>query len=153
MTVNAAFILQILAALGGLAGVGAVINVFFSRKKISAEANNVAQDATTKIIQNLTGENQRLQAQIDESERDMAKIRNQIRELSERIAVYDLEMSNLRVLMMGHVNWSRRAYELLESANKELDANGISIQYKIEAPPDSSALMAKFAYIEARIKE
>lgn len=153
MNIDATVLLQVLGAIGGLAGIGAIINVFFSRKKISAEANSVAQDATTKVIQNLTGENQRLQKQIDDGERDLQKIRNQIRELSERIAVYDLEMSNLRVLTMGHVNWSRRAYELLVEANKELTDNGINIQYKIEAPPDSSALMAKFAYIESRIKE
>jgi len=147
-----AVILQILAALGGLAGIGAIINAVFARKKIAAEATNIAQDANTKIITNLTSETDRLQRQLDDYERDAQRLRTQLRELSERVAFYDLEMSDLRVLMMGNVNWARRAFEMLNAANQELKTNGISIQYNIEPPPDASALLARFGYIESHIK-
>lgn len=150
---NMTVILQMLAALGGLAGVGAIINVFFNRKKTAAEAANIVQDANTKIIQNLSAENQRLQQQMDDYERDMQRLRNQIRELSERLAFYDLEMSDLRVLAMGNVNWSRRASEALKHANEELEKNGITLQFSLEDPPNADPLMAKFAYIEKHTHE
>lgn len=145
-----AVILQVLAAVGGLAGVAAIFNALFNRKKLGAEARSIVEDANTKIIRNLTLENERLQKQYEDSENDMAKIRNQYRELTERISFYDLEMSDLRVLMMGNVNWINRAYKMLENANHELTSNGISLQINIEPPPDNSQLLAKFGYIENR---
>lgn len=150
---NVAIILQVLAAFGGLAGISALVNVFFNRKKTAAEASNLVQDANTKIIQNLSAENQRLQQQMDDYERDMQRLRNQIRELSERLAFYDLEMSDLRVLAMGNVNWSRRANDALRAANKELENHGINLQFNLEDPPNAAPLMAKFDYIENRTRD
>jgi hypothetical protein len=55
--------------------------------------------------------------------------------------------------MMGNVNWAKRAYAMLQSANNELADNNISLQFKIEPPPDSSALLAKFGYIENKTRD
>jgi predicted nucleic acid-binding Zn-ribbon protein len=150
---DATLILQLLGAFGGLAGIGAIIQVIFNRKKTAAEAKSIVEDANTKIIRNLTLENERLQKQYEDAEGDMQKIRNQYRELTDRIAFYDLEMSDLRVLMMGNVNWAKRAYAMLQNANSELSDNNISLQFKIEPPPDSSALLAKFGYIENKTRD
>lgn len=148
-----AVILQALAAIGGLAGIGAIFQVIFNRKKTAAEAKSIVEDANTKIIRNLTSENQRLQKQYEDSMADMQKIRSQYRELTERISFYDLEMSDLRVLMMGNVNWSKRAYEMMKAANAEAAKNNYAISFNIEPPPDASALLAKFGYIESRTQD
>jgi predicted nucleic acid-binding Zn-ribbon protein len=150
--INWGFLLQVLAALGGAAGIAAIVRAAIERRRTNAEASSIEQDANTKIINNLSAENQRLHRRIEDSERDMDRVRNQLRELSERISIYDLEMNDLRVIAMGNISWSRRAYEALNKANDELAQNNVSINYTIEPPPDASNLISKFAYIESRMK-
>jgi dynactin complex subunit len=126
---TSALALQILAAIGGLAGVSSFINLLISRKKVRVEAADIAQNTSDKVIKNLNNDNDKLRKQLEENNDSMVEVRDDNQRLRERMETYEWELSETRLLAIRLLNWSRKAYEELHLYGSE-----------IEAPPKSEKL-------------
>lgn len=109
--ISGALVLQILTALGGLAGFSAVVNLLISKKKINAESNDIAQSTNDKLIKNLTDDNKTLRADIAQTRAEIAEIRKQNTQLYDIIERMEAEEMDLRRILNRLVMWSRTAYE------------------------------------------
>ena len=116
-----ALLLQIMAALGGLAGFSAIINLLISRKKIAAESEDIIQNTTDKVIKNLTDDNDTLRADVKTARAEVAEIRTQNNQLYDIVANLERNEMEYRRFIHRVVNWSRLAYEKIIEANINID--------------------------------
>lgn len=118
---NATLLLQIFTAIGGLAGITAVVNLLISRKKIAAESDDIIQSTTDKVIKNLTSDNDTLRTDVKNARAEVSEQRTQTAQLYDLIERMETDEMELRRVLIRLVNWSRRAYELIIEAGIEID--------------------------------
>lgn len=114
MTVDATAILQALAALGGLAGIAAIINAVMGKRKIGAEATEIIERAAAGVVTRLEGEIQRKDARIDE-------LQTREDELEQRVSDLEREREAQRHTNQEHVAWDYVAWRELQGHGTELD--------------------------------
>lgn len=108
-----ALLLQIFAALGGVAGVSALINLLISRKKVAADTVDVGQNTNDKMIKNLQEDNKTLREENQNNRKETAEARKLVEVLYDRIAAVEFESSEQHRLIISLINWSREAWDEL----------------------------------------
>lgn len=116
-----ALILQILAAVGGLAGFSAIINLLISRKKIAAESDDIVQNTTDRVIKNLNDDNSTLRNEVKQIKDEAAALRVQTTTLYDLIANMEREEMVTRQFLLRLINWSRNAYEQILEHGLKID--------------------------------
>ena len=127
---NGALLLQIFSAVGGLAGFSAIINLLISRKKISAESEDILQNTTDKVIKNLTNDNEDLREEITGVKQELSNIREENRKLYQLISVEQTALLEANTALNKIVLWSRMSYDII------LELGGT-----IEPPPSYENIM------------
>lgn len=94
--------LQLLAAIGGLAGISALINLVISRRKVLAEAADTAQNTTDKIIDQLRVDNKNMRD-------ELIQIRLDNKSLQSKMTQYEQMNFEIRMYAIKMYNWSREA--------------------------------------------
>lgn len=107
-----ALALQLIAALGGVAGLGAIINILVSRKKVLAEAQGIATDTSTKIIANLNADNDALRKRVSAVELDNRELRKEMSELE----MEEIERSHITWRL---ATWSKMVYDRIGEEQKK----------------------------------
>ena len=108
-----ALFLQILTALGGVAGLSAFVNLLISRKRVAADTIDVGQNTNDKMIKNLTEDNNTLRSEIKSAKAEAAESRKQMEELYDKIAELEWESVEQRRLLISMLNWTREAWDEL----------------------------------------
>jgi hypothetical protein len=117
-----ALLLQVLAAVGGLAGVSAFVNLLISRRKIAAESDDIIQTTTDRVIKNLNDDNGTLRAEIKGAKQEVAELRLTIGQLYDIIGGLEAEGMENRRATIRLINWSRIAFEKMLENNIPIDA-------------------------------
>lgn len=130
MTWNLLF--NILVAVGGLAGISSLLNTLLSNKRVRAEAADIEQQISDRVLVNVNKDNEQLRQERDALLKEIQEIKKTSIETQRRMEAYEWDQHETRMLVVRLINWSRRAYD-------ELSTSGSSI----EAPPTTD-LVIKF---------
>jgi predicted kinase len=109
--VTGSLALQLLAGLGGLAGIAAIINALLSRPKIRAEATNIATQTTVEIFDQLRKEVERLTT-------DNAALRNRVDALEKAEDVSDQVLRETRTALWETWQYVKRQHGYLTDVEK-----------------------------------
>lgn len=116
-----ALLLQVLAAVGGLAGVSAFVNLLISRRKIAAESDDIIQTTTDRVIKNLNDDNSTLRTENKEIKAEVTGLRVTIGQLYDIIGALEAEGMENRRATIRLINWSRIAFERMIENNIPID--------------------------------
>lgn len=108
-----AIALQIFAAIGGLAGISTLINLLITRNKVTAEAADIEQNISDKILKNIYSDNEKLRQEREELTKEISKVRIEFNEIKVKMVQYELDQWETRMLVIKLIDWSKIAYEEL----------------------------------------
>lgn len=117
MTVGLA--LQLFAAVGGLAGLGSLINLFINRKKVTAEAADIEQNISDKVLKNIAADNDLLRTERTALQISVSEMRNEINQLTVRVNKYEVDQWETRMLVVRLIDWAKTTYIQVSAAGIE----------------------------------
>lgn len=107
-------LIQIFAALGGIAGISSLVNLLISRKKTVAETVDVGQNTNDKMLKNLQEDNKTLRDERDAARKERGDVRIQNEQLFDQIEELEWDGMEQRRLLISLVNWCREAWAYFE---------------------------------------
>lgn len=131
-------IFNILVAVGGLAGISSLLNTLLSNKRVRAEAADIEQTISDKVLKNVSADNDKLRGERDELIKEIANIKQTALATQQRMEAYEWEQHETRMLVVRLINWARRAHEELKYHGSEMEPppmNDLVTRFKIENKP------------------
>ena len=117
-----ALAINIFAALGGIAGLSALLNVILSRKKLNVEAADLEQNISDKVLKNVNDDNDKLRKERADLRTEVDTLKGQVRLMTDKMSLYEWNQYETRILILRLISWAGKASDELNNKGSNLES-------------------------------